>query len=252
MTFNNKALLSLGVLLFLGCASTPMKQLMPSEFITLKKSKYETLNSPDSLQGWEKGLWFYKHEKYEEAIPLLESHKDKNIAEVEHAYGYMIERFKRDYKEASQWYKKAITHANLPNSKHNLANLYNNGAGVKQDEDKALELYKESAKQGYHYAQYTLALNYCKGSGGVSEDFGKAYYWFQQSYHNGNSYAANKIGHMYENGYHGFKTNHQKALEWYTLSAQMGNPKAQENVVRIKMLIQQKKTGKSGSIIIRG
>ena len=226
-TINYKGkFLLIGILFIAGCASTPMKKLTPVELITEKKSKYETLPSAEGLTGWEKGLWLYKHHQYKKAIPLLEPHKNEGIAEVEHAYGYMNEHFKKDY-------KKAIKHGNLPNSLNNLANYYDNGVVVAKDESKATDLFIQSAKQGYNIAQFNLANRYCSGNG-ASEDHGKAYYWFQQAYHNGNSFAAERIGHMYELPGHSFKVNYQKSLEWYTLSAQMGNKKGQEGVIRIK------------------
>ena len=225
--------LIIGVMFMTGCVSTPMKTLTPSELVVEKKSKYETLPSADGLTGWEKGLWFYKHYQYKEAIPLLEPHKNKGIAEVEHAYGYMNAHFKKNHKTAIEWYRKAIKHGNLPNSLNNLAVYYTNGVVVAKDDSKATELFLQSAKQGYGIAQFSLAFRYCSGNG-ASEDHGKAYYWFQQAYHNGNSAAAEKIGHMYELPGHSFKIDYQKALEWYTLAAKMGNKKGEAGVVRIK------------------
>lgn len=222
----------IGSFLLVGCSSTPMKDLKPSEIIQKQVSKYEKMKSPDSLTGWEKGLWFYKHKQYDKALSLLNPHKDKNIAEVEHAYGYMNHRFKQDYKTAASWYKKAIKNGNHATSLNNLSIMYANGLGVEQDTSKAMDLLIKSAKGGYVPAQFSLGKAYYIGEK-ISLDYGKAYYWLQQAYYNGHVRAPYTIGDMYESGY-GFKEDKQKALYWFNEAQKRGSQWGADGVERIK------------------
>ena len=82
-------MITIGGLLLVGCASTPMKELKPSEMIVGQKNRYLQIESPDKLSGWERGLWEYKHEHYDKARKLLEPYRDKDISMIQHAFGFM-------------------------------------------------------------------------------------------------------------------------------------------------------------------
>ena len=62
----------------------------------------------------------------------------------------------------------------------NLANMYYNGKGVKQDYLEAFKWYKKSAEQDNSTAQYNLAIMYLKGQG-VEKDKEEAIKWLQKS-----------------------------------------------------------------------
>ena len=66
----------------------------------------------------------------------------------------------------------------------NLANCYYNGTGAERSYEKAAELYRQSARNGYPIAQYRLAHCYFHGEGiGQSDD--RAADWFDQACENG-------------------------------------------------------------------
>ena len=248
-------LLSLGVSLFLGCASTPIKDLKPSEYIQkMPKSKYLDMNTPQGLNKLETGLWAYKHKYYDKAVILLAPYKNKNNADVEQAFGFMYHTGKglsQNYSKAVEHYKKAIKINNHPVALNNLSILYAHGQGVSRDIDKSIELLTKSAKRGYVDAQFSLGKLYYMGQR-VSEDYGKAYYWLQQAYHSGHPQAPYTIGFMYEEG-DGVKKDDKKALYWYNEAAKRGNKFGIDAVTRLKYLMDVKsgKREKAPSIIIR-
>jgi TPR repeat protein len=252
---NTKILiLSLGMFIFIGCASTPIKELKPSEFIKkTPESKYLKMKTPKGLNALETGLWAYKHQYYDKSASLLAAYKNKNLAEVEHAFGFMYHSgkgLKGNYKKAVEHYRKAIKINNHPTALNNLSILYGNGQGVSRDIDKSVELLTASAKGGYVDAQFSLGKVYYMGQK-VSEDYGKAYYWLQQAYHNGHARAPYTIGFMYERA-DGVDKNDKKALYWYNESAKRGNKFGIDAVIRLKYLMDVKsgKRKKAPSIII--
>lgn len=248
-------LLSIGVSLFLGCASTPVKELKPSEYIQkMPESKYLKMETPKDLNALETGLWAYRHEYYAKAASLLKPYINKNNAEVEHAFGFMYQNGKgvpKNYSKAVEHYQKAIKINNYPISLNNLSILYDNGQGVSRDVDKSVELLTASAKGGYANAQFILGKIYYVGQK-VSEDYGKAYYWLQQAYHSGDARAPYTIGFMYEQG-HGVEADDKKALYWYNEAAKRGNESGSYSVMRLQyqMDVKSGKRKKNPSIIIR-
>jgi len=58
-----------------------------------------------------------------------------------------------------------------------LGLLYQTGQGVAQDQLRAVELFRQSAKQGYPFAFTALANSYHEGMG-VEKSLRKALYWF--------------------------------------------------------------------------
>jgi len=92
--------------------------------------------------------------------------------------------------EAMYWYEKAANTPGLEESykahllqdlnylQFNLGGAYMDGAEVKKDRKKGLELLEKSAsKKGAETPQITLAIMYATGMKGVEKDKAKALYW---------------------------------------------------------------------------
>lgn len=96
-----------------------------------------------------------------------------------------------------------------------------NAVKIKENYQKALELYYESAEKGNAYSQLQLGRMFLLGAG-VERDFKAALEWYQKSAEQGNSEAQACLGHMHEQGL-GVDRDIQKALELYKKSAAQGN-----------------------------
>lgn len=95
---------------------------------------------------------------------------------VAHSYeeGIGIEQ---NIEEALNWYLKS---ANMGNcyAQNSLGYMYEEGIGVEKDEDVAVQWYKLSADQGYPWAQCNLG--FCLQNGvGVEKDEVAGAYWYQ-------------------------------------------------------------------------
>ena len=104
--------------------------------------------------------------------------------------------------EAVSWFEKAIEKGNNGNANNWLGWMYENGKGVPQNYEKAVELYKKAADAESGYAQ-------------------------------------NKLGWIYENGEYGQKKDLEEALKWYKEAAENDYDGAQESVARVEQALQE-------------
>jgi uncharacterized protein len=78
---------------------------------------------------------------------------------------------------------------------HNLAVIYDQGLGVDPDVDRANDLFKRAANQGFPLSMYTLAQRYAEGDKGtIIRDDGQAYEWFAKASDSGLIDATVKVG----------------------------------------------------------
>ena len=118
------------------------------------------------------------------------------------------------------WVKKGKTWA-----MNMFAQRYKNGVGVKQSDEKAIELYEMAAKRGNATAQYQLGLYYDKGMCGLTQSSKRALEYYTLAAEQGFAHAQYTLGLMYFNG-KGIETSFSKARELWTKAAAQGNEDA--------------------------
>jgi TPR repeat protein len=96
-----------------------------------------------------------------------------------------------------------------------------NDVKVRENYQKALELYYESAEKGNAHSQLQLGKMFFLGVG-VDRDYKAALEWLQKSAGQGNGEAQAYLGTMHEQGL-GLDRDNQQALELYIKSAEQGN-----------------------------
>eukprot|EP00698_Gefionella_okellyi_P021204 TRINITY_DN6805_c0_g1_i1.p1 TRINITY_DN6805_c0_g1~~TRINITY_DN6805_c0_g1_i1.p1 ORF type:complete len:408 (-),score=70.71 TRINITY_DN6805_c0_g1_i1:83-1306(-) len=75
---------------------------------------------------------------------------------------------------------------------YELGSCHHNGNSVEHDDEYAVQLYRQSAEQGYALAQYWLGYCYRFGTG-VEVDDGQAKYWYQKSADQGYIWAREAL-----------------------------------------------------------
>jgi TPR repeat protein len=131
----------------------------------------------------------------EKAFKLVESFIKKNHCSNRQSKPNDSDQF---YDETSETFKESIRYyqnkvkEDDTKSQVELASLYSDGIGIKQDKNKAFELYKKAAIKNNAEAQFSLGMCY---------EFGN-----------------------------GVEVNKQKAIEWYEKSAKQGNVKAKSRI----------------------
>ena len=81
-----------------------------------------------------------------------------------------------DLQAGLSWLQRAAAQGYAP-ALFELANLYENGTYVKQDNAKAVSFYEQAAKQGHLDSQYNLGLLYLR----IIKDTDKGRYWLEQA-----------------------------------------------------------------------
>ena len=138
----------------------------------------------------------------------------------------------KDYKKAIEWYEKIINQEFTEDStfngdyneykaqktvaQNNLGNLYYNGHGVKQDKNKAKELYEKACNGGNDIGCFNLGTMYEKAEG-VKKDYSKAIELYKKSCDNGYSRGCFNLGYMYEKA-QGVNQDKTKAKELYKIA----------------------------------
>lgn len=86
--------------------------------------------------------------------------------------------------------------------------------GVIVNEEKALELIRQAADNGYHRAQYQLGCRYESGDG-VQRDYAVAAKWYCKAAEQSTDYRyAQKLGEVYKKGL-GVTKDYDEAIKWY-------------------------------------
>ena len=165
-------------------------------------------------------------------------------------------------------------------AQYELAEMYENGWGLKKDLKKASELYLKAAKQGYAAAQFKMSVIYGEGkilpkddkasmawlkksaalglaaaqfnyavalADGVlvPTDHKKAFYWYQQSAFQNYVLAQYNLALMYAQGL-GVKKDNIMSYVWNTIAAQNGYKDAARSleIDRRVLSVEQTKTAR--------
>ncbi len=106
-----------------------------------------------------------------------------------------------------------------------IATIYENGLGVKEDHEEASKWHLKSSKAGFYQSQHRLAAMYEYGRG-VQEDIQQAFNWYITAAKLGHASSQYRVAKMYENGI-GVERNLKNSFDWYMRGAKLGNARAQ-------------------------
>jgi uncharacterized protein len=111
-----------------------------------------------------------------------------------------------------------------------LAQAYESGIGVEENDQTAAEWCKKAADQGDAGAQALMGLMYLTGQG-VARDKKQAVWWFHKAAFQGNADAMFNLGASYYNG-DGVGPNEEFAYAWFLLAKAAGSAPAAAAVQR--------------------
>lgn len=177
-------------------------------------------------QNFQKGKICYDKGEYAQAFDLFLAEARKGDAEAEFWVGKCYEQgegVNENYQSAMEWYMKAAEQGHTL-AQYNLAYRYyheNNGLTRK----KAFDWYKKAAEQGLAKAQFQLAGMYIQGRG-VSKNYQSAVEWYTRSAEQGDANAQLSLARIYYTG-QGVNKDYKKAFDWFMKAAKQGNAEAQ-------------------------
>ena len=131
----------------------------------------------------------------------------------------VVYRRTENYQQALKYYKKACE-LNNEFGCANLANLYYQGQGVKQDFAKAFKLYKKACDLNYMVACHNAGFMYNEGQG-VGQDFVNAKKYYEKACDANDAMACNNLGVLYVEG-RGVKQNKSTAKKYYGKACDLG------------------------------
>ena len=106
---------------------------------------------------------------------------------------------------------QAKAEAGDADARFKLGKAYEEGLGVKSNDEEAAKWYRMAAEQGNAAAQVQLGILLWTGRG-VDEDKAQAVAWYRKAAKQGNAAAMFNLGTAYYNG-EGLTTDHRRALE---------------------------------------
>ena len=115
-------------------------------------------------------------------------------------------------------------------SQYQLGLLYDEGDGIEEDHEKALNWYSKSAEQGYAKAQANLSEIYLLDEG-VDQNYEKGLYWAQKAAEQGDALGQVNLGIIYSDGL-GVPQDYDIAVAWYRKAADQGDALGQNMLGR--------------------
>ena len=174
-------------------------------------------------------------------IEKLEMIAEQGNAEAQTALGLLYDRGKNIPKDdtlAYKWFLKA-SEQNDHTAQYELGSIYQYGNSiVKQDYEKALDLYLKSANQNNANAQCAIGFMYLHGNF-VNKDIDEAIKWFMKSAEQNNDIAQLSLSLVYDNDDY-IQKNHEESIKWLKKSVENGNKEATE---RLNNLSKQNNSG---------
>ena len=192
------------------------------------------LASSAALADYAAGLTAFDRKDYAQAFSEWIESAKAGDAHAQHGLGMLYEMGQgvpyADPKAASEWYQKAADQNYAP-AINNLARLYADGRGVKQDVPKAIELWSKAAESGNTTARFNLGLQYAAGVG-VKKDMKKAAEYLLQAAESGLPEAQFAVAGYYRDGT-GVPKDMAAARQWYDRAAAAGFEPARKELAAI-------------------
>ena len=155
------------------------------------------------------------------------SARDLFLRAFNYAHGHGV---RQDLNKARELYAQA-SEAEYAPATYNLGHMCLVGEGGERDPEKAFLLFQKAAEQGLSLAQYSLASLYETGEG-TKQDLERAGYWYEKAAMQGDAHAQFRMGLFYEEGM-GRGRDVTKARIWYEKAAQRGHAGAQNNLANL-------------------
>ena len=178
--------------------------------------------------AYQTGVMAIKRGHFETAMRAFLPLAEAGRAEAQNNVGHFYEQglgVAQDYQQAINWYLKA-SEQGLAAAQHNAGMLYYNGTGVEQDYVQAFILFEKAAQQDVIEAQYMLGLMYHQGHE-RDADYDLAREWFLKSAKRAYANAQFMYAYMLQSSQGGGEdAEPQKAMVWAALSEHNGKTDA--------------------------
>ena len=119
-------------------------------------------------------------------------------------------------------------------AQNSLGLMYNNGEGVTQDSEKAVEWFKKATEQGHAEAQFFLGTMCFTGEGGLKGNKEEGVKWIKKSAEQGHAEAQFLLGTMFGRYEGKLEQNIEEGKKWLRKAADQGHASAQDVLKEIE------------------
>ena len=134
---------------------------------------------------------------------------------------HAVEALRSGYDQNALAILKPLADEGNPKAQYWLADIYENGLGVKPEMATAVALLEKSAAQGFLPAERHLGGLYLRGNETL-QNFGEAQTWLHKAAVAGNGEAERELGHIFALGL-GVAPDRAEAYAWYENAALNGD-----------------------------
>lgn len=192
-------------------------------------SAYESILNQSPKRIMELAEQAEENEDYTKALYLYRKGAALGDSEAMMAIANMYNDGKgieQDNNQALMWLKKAVDKNNI-RAILTLAFIYLDGAEdlcIEKNISQAISLLKKAAKLGSTEAMNNIGFMYYNGEG-VNQDKQEAKKWYEESANKGDTTAMCNLAYIYRMG-DGAVQNYKKAIEWYEKAMEKNNAEA--------------------------
>ena len=180
------------------------------------------------------GVDAYAKGDYEDAFEEWQELARQGDSRAQYRLAQMFDEgiwVREDDQTALQWYQQAAEQGSIV-ARYELALMYLLGRGVRQDHSQSAHWYKGLAEDGYATAQYLLGGMYEDGTG-VAKDVPRAILWYRRAGEQGSIGAQARLGEMYLQG-NGVAKDLVQAWVWFELAATTGHEDAATKRMKVR------------------
>ena len=154
----------------------------------------------------------------------------------------------RNMQKAAQLYKAAAMQG-YPPAQYNIGRLYEDGRGVDTDQSTAFAWFLKAARAGVADAQVKVGTAYQRGRG-VEQDPSESFRWFERAALRNSRIAQYNLSALYALG-KGVDKNLVRACAWSEMAARQGLPKAIANRDAYERLLTRGQRAQARALIER-
>jgi len=176
----------------------------------------------------------YGHTEAEKARQEVVAQIEREAREAREAAQIASEYMKKSERDKAIPYLKKAADLGDTWAQLALGVLYEDGAGITQDNKSALYWYEKAGHKGDVRAQRFIGAMYHNGKG-AGKNYEKAIYWCEKAAKQGDVVSMNRLGLLYVHAENEAQRDRNKAAYWYIQSKKQGN---QNGVVLLANLVE--------------
>jgi TPR repeat protein len=171
-------------------AEAEVAKISPEEHVTMARDAFEKADIVSTMSHYRKAA-------------------DAGYAPAMIRLAYLLDKSEAN-EESIEWFKKAAELGEAE-AQFELARMTAYGEGIELDKKKALDLFTQSANQGFISAIHVLAIAYENGGLDLRVDYESAQHWLQRGQQLNDIWLTRRLAQAYRKGELGLRINRKKA-----------------------------------------